>query len=391
MGQYRCAGEVPHKRHTQLRDPNGQLLHEEMITAKGFSDFYSLLYHVSPPTEVRAIEAEAPLNIEEWDCGMHRHHLFDTQTLPSVGSYFDSRRALLFNDELVVSIAAPNQRDKTMYRNALADELVVVAEGAGTLNSQFGRLAYEAGDLVVIPRGTTQDWELAPVAHRLLIIESTTPIVPPPSYQVGRGQFSEHSPYCERDLKAPELVTPRVERGDFAIRVKVGHQINRYHLAWHPYDVAGWDGCFYPYSLNMRDFEPITRRIHTMPDEHTVFLTNSAAICCIVPRILEYHPLAIPAAPHHSSIDIDEVMFYMGHGNKGWTRATAGVTTFHPRGIPHGPKPGLYEGSIGMKEFDGKSIMMDSLKPLRIARAGKDCDDPSYPYIWLGEKPSAER
>jgi homogentisate 1,2-dioxygenase len=182
-----------------------------------------------------------------------------------------------------------------------------------------------------------------------------------------------------------------VERGRFKVRIKSNQGFVNYYYGWHPFDLIGWDGYLYPYAINMRDFEPVTRRIHTMPDEQQIFETQGAAICCLVKRLLDYHPDAIPAPPYHLSIDVDEIVFNMGERFMGWTRPSLGVVTFHPRGIVHGPKPGSYEASIGMKEFDGTAIMVDSVKPLKLTRFAQECDDPTYSTIWreqAGDKSS---
>src|SRR5699024_11551037 len=45
----------------------------------------------------------------------------------------------------------------------------------------------------------------------------------------------------------------------------------RMTYATHPFDVVGWDGCAYPYTFNVADFEPITGRVHQPPPVHQVF------------------------------------------------------------------------------------------------------------------------
>ena len=53
MPQYHTLGQIPHKRHTQFRKPNGELYSEELFSTHGFSNVYSLIYHVYPPTIVK--------------------------------------------------------------------------------------------------------------------------------------------------------------------------------------------------------------------------------------------------------------------------------------------------------------------------------------------------
>ena len=39
--------------------------------------------------------------------------------------------------------------------------------------------------------------------------------------------------------------------------------------------------------------------------------------------------------------------------------------TVHPNGIPHGPHPGTYEGSIGKTRTDELAVMVDTFRPLQ--------------------------
>lgn len=390
MPQYFSAGVIPHKKHTQLRTKSGDLVYEEMHTTYGFTDIYSLMYHLSPPTTVISVEKATPIRFDEWDSGTHRHHLLDSGNVLSGGSLFDSRRPLLYNDDVVLSVASPTKSSDMFFRNAHSDELICVGAGEGTLSTAFGTLKYGPRDLIVIPRGTTQQWDIdEDIPQTLFIVESKTPITPPARYLNRLGQFTMKSPIGERDIRVPEFQEPHAEIGDHTIRIKIDNEFVDYHYAPHPFDLVGWDGYVYPYIINMSDFEPLSRRIHTMPDDQQIFETGGAAICCLVPRPLDWHPDAIPAAPYHASIDVDEVMFNMSNVFMGWSRVGLGVMTLHPRGILHGPKPGGYEKSIGMKEFDGTAIMVDVANPLKLTAFAELCDDESYPSAWLSDEEKA--
>src|SRR6185503_8377808 len=60
MPYYRSTGEVPRKRHTQFRQPDGSLYAEELMGQEGFSSDSSLLYHRHLPTAIVAAEEYAP-------------------------------------------------------------------------------------------------------------------------------------------------------------------------------------------------------------------------------------------------------------------------------------------------------------------------------------------
>jgi len=56
MPHYQIRGEVPEKRHIVFRKPDGDLYAEEVVSAEGFSDVYSIIYHNHPPTKVLKID-----------------------------------------------------------------------------------------------------------------------------------------------------------------------------------------------------------------------------------------------------------------------------------------------------------------------------------------------
>src|SRR3954452_14167601 len=56
MAYYRQVGEVPRKRHTQFRQPDGSLYAEELMGVEGFSSDASLLYHRGIPTAIVSSE-----------------------------------------------------------------------------------------------------------------------------------------------------------------------------------------------------------------------------------------------------------------------------------------------------------------------------------------------
>ncbi len=57
--------------------------------------------------------------------------------------------------------------------------------------------------------------------------------------------------------------------------------------------------------------------------------------------------------------------------------------TIHPNGIPHGPHPGTYEGSIGKERTEELAVMVDTFRPLRVTRAALALEDDNYAYSWL--------
>jgi homogentisate 1,2-dioxygenase len=220
---------------------------------------------------------------------------------------------------------------------------------------------------------------------RTLITEARGHIGPPRRYLSAKGQFLEHSPYCERDLRVP--VGPHVVEGD-EVEVLVRHRTGctLYTYAHHPFDVVGWDGCLYPYAFSIHDFEPITGRLHQPPPVHQTFEGPGFVVCSFVPRLFDYHPQSIPAPYNHANVDSDEVLFYVG--GDFMSRKGAGIElgsiSLHPSGFIHGPQPGSVEASIGTASTDEYAVMIDTFRPLALGDAALACEDTGYAWSWLG-------
>ena len=384
MTYYYKSGEVPHKRHTQFRQPDGSLYHEEVMGIHGFAGIQSILYHLYPPTAVRRIEKETEVQIEYVDDAPLQPRHLRSAPIPAGGDAVYGRIPLMGNSDVVLYVARPTEAMDYWYKFAHGDDILFIHEGTGTLESQFGVLRYRPGDYLVIPTGVI--WRLIPdedVEQRLLVVESYGHVTPPKRYLNNYGQFLEHSPYCERDIRPPDDLVTFDETDEFEVHVKARNVITRFVYDHHPLDVVGWDGHLWPFAFNIEDFEPITGRVHQPPPVHQTFDGPGYVLCSFVPRLFDYHPLAIPAPYNHSNVDSDEVLYYV-EGNfmsrKGIERASL---TIHPNGIPHGPHPGTYEGSIGKKETHELAVMVDTYRPLRMTRQSQEIEDPDYAYSWL--------
>jgi len=384
MTYYHKLGEIPHKRHTQFRKPDGELYHEEVMGIHGFAGIQSLLYHLHPPTRVEEVELVRTVEIAYEDEEPLHHRHFRSAGLDAGGDAVEGRVPLMGNADVVLSVVRPTEPMSYWYRFAHGDEVLFVHDGTGVLESQFGTLRYRPGDYLVIPTGVM--WRLLPddgVEQRLLVIEAFGHVEPPKRYLNRYGQFLEHSPYCERDIRPPEKLESHDEEGDFEVRVKARGRITRFRYGHHPLDVVGWDGHLWPYAFNIEDFEPITGRIHQPPPVHQTFDGPGFVVCSFVPRLFDYHPEAIPAPYNHSNVDSDEVLYYVEGdfmSRKGIERASF---TVHPNGIPHGPHPGTYEGSIGKEKTEELAVMVDTFRPLRLTRQARGIEDRGYPYSWL--------
>jgi len=383
---YHTLGQIPPKRHTQFRKPDGALYHEELFSTEGFSNLHSLLYHANPPTQIVQVGEPysiAPRVVE--DKQLKHRSLKGFQVKPRE-DYLESRTPILVNSDCKLILAAPT-RSMTEYffKNADADEVIFVHEGSGFLQTMYGSLSFGPGDYLVIPRGTVYQLEFDSEANRLLIVESTGPVVTPRRYRNDFGQLGEHAPFCERDIRKPDVLETYDEQGEFLFYIKKQDQIYPYTYLNHPFDLIGWDGYVYPYAFNIKNFEPITGRVHQPPPVHQTFTGRNFVICSFVPRLYDYHPQAIPAPYNHSNIDSDEVLYYVDGDFMSRKHVERGMLTLHPGGIPHGPHPGTVEKSIGARETHELAVMIDTFAPLQLTEAAAAIEDRAYFKSWLPE------
>jgi homogentisate 1,2-dioxygenase len=383
MPYYHKLGQIPHKRHTQFRKPNGKLYSEQLFSTEGFSNDYSLLYHNHPPTQI--IHVDDPLNVapvvaEE---KMLKHRSFEGFSIKPEKDFLQSRKAILVNSDCHVVLAAPQESMSTyFYKNADADEMIFIHEGKGVLRTMYGELPFDYGDYLVIPRGTIYQIQFADANNRLFIVESFSPIRFPKKYLSKYGQLLEHSPYCERDIRAPQNLPTFDEKGDFLIKTKKKGMLYGIHYGHHPFDVVGWDGCCYPFAFSIHDFEPITGRVHQPPPVHQTFEGHNYVVCSFCPRLFDYHPQAIPAPYNHSNIDSDELLYYVDGDFMSRKNVTRGMLTLHPSGIPHGPHPGSVEKSIGAKETKELAVMVDTFHPLQLTVEALSIENQNYTMSW---------
>lgn len=385
MPIYHKLGNYPKKRHVQYRNAEGDLYQEELFGSRGFSGPYSLLYHRYPPTEVRMVEAvekEMHPHFDKSSCKI-RHRHFQLNKTTEDGDPIFGRKYILTNDDITIGFCHPSKPMKDFYSNGYQDEIIFVQSGKGVLQSTFGELKYKSGDYIVIPKGTI--YQIEPdfdYDNWFLQIEASGNIELPSHYMNENGQLLEHSPMYTRDLVLPSNLKPVDERGKFLIYVKSRDGLMAYHREHHPFDVVGWDGYLYPWIFNIADFEPITGRVHMPPPVHQTFKGQNFVICSFVPRMVDYHPEAIPAPYNHSNLESDEVLFYSNGDFLSREGINEKSITFHPAGIPHGPQPGKMESSIGLTHTNETAVMIDTFKPLYVTKYANQYMEKDYALSW---------
>jgi homogentisate 1,2-dioxygenase len=395
MPFYTTLGNIPSKRHIQFRRPDGELYSEEVFGTEGFVGPTSTMYHIHPPTQVSGWKTLYSTKTEYIETDIMRMRHLKSMDMKPQGDPVTGRVVLFGNEDVEMSICVPNEEMTYHYKNGSGDECIFVHWGSGTVFTSMGSLAFHKKDYIIIPKGVTyrmefDDKQEGDPPNRFVCFETmnASHILPPPRYISKKtSQFLEHSPYCERDLRLPTLPLTFDELGEFEVRIKARDRVHSYMYDYHPLDIVGWDGCYYPYCFNIDDFSPIVGKHHMPPPTHQTFEGHNFVICSFCPRVLDFHELAIPVPYHHSNLDSDEVLYYVEGNYKARKGIESGSISLHPQGIPHGPHPGTIEGSLGAKWTDELAVMCDTFRPLHPTKAALGIDDDAYPASWSAWKP----
>jgi homogentisate 1,2-dioxygenase len=373
-------GEVPRKHHIAFRGPDGALRWEECLTARGFDGPYTILYHERRPHDQRGIAPShgwaAPRGAIEQP--LRKRH-YRSQALPPLGgAAVDGRLPLLYNEDVILAVAQPDSADPTYVSNADGDELLYIHAGGGTVRCPLGDLRFDQGDYVFLPRGLL--YRLIPdagVSQSWLSIECAGGVHLLEQWRNEVGQLRMDAPYCHRDFRAPQFVGPQEEEIR-TLHVKRGGLWNAFEYTASPLDVIGWDGSIYPWAFPILAFQARAGLTHLPPTWHGTFGARGALICSFVPRALDFHPEAIPCPYPHSSPDCDEFIFYCAGNFTSRRGVGPGSISHHPAGVAHGPHPGAYESSIGVRWTDELAVMLDTTRPLAVTEAARAVEDPGY-------------
>jgi len=384
MPIYHHLGNIPQKRHTVFKSPEGKFYYEQLFGTEGFNGHSTLSYHIHRPTQVKEILKSYSVQPKIAIDKNIKSLLLKGFDIKPTADFLESRKIVLLNSDCHIGLAAPTESlTNYFYKNADADELIFIHKGKGKLRTFLGNINFEYGDYLIIPRGMIYQIEFETSENRLFYVESFAPFYTPKRYKSSSGQLLEHSPFCERDFKLPIGLETYDEKGDFIIKIKKEGMMYEVVYATHPFDVVGWDGYNFPYGFSIHNFEPITGRVHQPPPVHQTFETSTFVVCSFVPRLYDYHPQSVPAPYNHSNIDSDEVLYYVDGDFMSRNNIEQGHITLHPKGIPHGPAPGAMERSIGQTVTQELAVMVDTFKPLMVTEAAMEIDDGKYYKSWV--------
>lgn len=356
-------GKTSRQAHVAL--PEGTV--EEEHGRLGFFGAASHLYRLNAPTGWTSVEGPAS------------HHAMDCTKLDEPDSLWPV--ALLANPDLHIGYQYYRRGREEFLRIADADELYFVHLGSGLLRTEYGPLDYREGDYLILPRGTTYRFEISEPTS-LLWVQNLTGLLKLPD----RGILGRHALFDPALLEVPEAEAVN-EQGEFTIAIKRMGETTRVTYPFHPCDAVGWKGDVAPMRLNVSDIRPIASpRYHLPPSAHSTWEGEGFVVCTFAPRPGEEDPESIKLPFYHRNIDYDEVIFYHSGNFSSREGIEAGMLTFHPHGLHHGPQPKAVERSeaapAGPRTLDEYAVMIDTRRPLLATEAGLRVDLSGYAMSW---------
>ena len=366
---------VPRREGTASRQAHADLpqgTYEREIGKEGFFGPATQMYHRHPPT-----------GWVEWD-GPLKPRAFDLAKLNAVQSSPWDAIDVLHNAHVRIRHWRPAGAMDHLVRNSDGDELLFIHAGTAELFCDYGHLRIEAGDYVVLPRGTL--WRIectAPVT--LLLVEATGS-----SYQLpDKGLVGEHAIFDPAMLDIPALdeafKAQAAKADEWKVVIKRRNALSTVTYPFNPLDALGWHGNLHPVRINVRDIRPlVSARYHLPPSAHTTFVANRFVVCTFAPRPFETDPGAIKVPFFHNNDDYDEVLFY--HAGDFFSRDNihAGMITLHPCGFTHGPHPkALGKMLVQSKDAtDEYAVMIDTRDALEIGAAATAVENADYHLSW---------
>lgn len=365
----RSEGKYSRQAHCDLPE---EAPYERETSRGGFFGPATQFHHRHPPTAWS--NWQGPLKPRAFDLkGTQRHYLCPWQLHP-----------LLSNHECQLRLWTLSASMPFLVRNSDGDELLFIHEGEGELFCDYGHLALQTGDYLLLPRGT--QWRLevkAPITA--LMIEATND-----QYQLpDKGLVGHHAIFDSAALEHPHINDAFIAQQDdhpWQVKIKRHNLISSLEYPFNPLDALGWHGDVYPVRINWRDIRPLmSHRAHLPPSAHTTFLCKGFVVCTFVPRPIESDPGALKVPFYHSNEEYDEVIFY--HAGDFFSRdhIEPGMITYHPTGFPHGPHPKAYANSQNQpkKATDEVAVMVDTRQGLHVNEAAlQGCEVENYLWSW---------
>jgi len=367
----RVEGTASRQAHCDLP----QATYEREMSKEGFFGPAAFFHHRHPPTGWT--EFSGPL----------QPRAFDLARLPPGDGSPWSAHEVLVNSHCRIRYWRLSRNMPRLARNADGDELLFIHAGTGELYCDFGRLAIEAGDYLVLPRGTM--WRIETDAPLdVLMIEATNS-----SYQLpDKGLLGNHAIFDPAMLDTPKIdaafLAQQADEAQWQVEVKRCNAQSLITYPFNPLDAVGWHGELSVVRLNVRNLRPLmSHRYHLPPSAHTTFLANRFVVCTFAPRPFETDPGALKVPFFHNNDDYDEVIFY--HAGDFFSRDNIhpGMMTFHPGGFTHGPHPKALTRMFQQAKpaTDEYAVMIDTRDALDLGAGAAPVEWTGYVDSWKGK------
>jgi homogentisate 1,2-dioxygenase len=369
IGHPRVEGTASRQAHCDL--PPGT--YEREMSKEGFFGPAAFFHHRHPPTGWSSFE------------GPLRPHAFDLTKLDAIAAHPWAAAEILFNASVRIRFWRTSGRMDGLARNADGDELLFIHQGRGDLFCDFGHLSFEAGDYIVLPRGTMWRLDCAePVAALLIEATNASYLLP------DKGLVGGHAIFDPAMLDVPrvdEAFLAQQDEKSWRVAIKRRNAVSTVTFPYNPLDAIGWHGDLAACRINLRDIRPLmSHRYHLPPSAHTTFLGNRFVVCSFVPRPFETDPGSLKIPFFHNNDDYDEVIFY--HAGDFFSRDNIhpGMITLHPGGFTHGPHPKALSRMLVQPKpaTDEYAVMVDTRDALEIGGAGAAVEWPGYVDSWKG-------
>ncbi len=295
--------------------------------------------------------------------GNLKPRMFDLVKVPQE----EMRQRLLYNNDVTLSLVfmKPTSQPKAL-RNADGDWMYFCHSGQGVVLTEYGLLKFNAGTYICIQKCVTHAFILDEPSQFFLIENRTSHFREP-----DRGILGRHVPWDINALGTPDLEACHQLMKDKKIdireiQIKHTDEITKISYDENIFDVRGWKGDLFPFTLHISHLMPImSHRAHIPPSVHSTFVASNFVICTFCPRPLEEDEDALKVPFYHQNMDYDEVIFY--HAGDFFSRDNmhAGMMSFHPAGFPHGPHPKAIGKAAKRTHTDEYAVMIDSRWPLK--------------------------
>ncbi|MCC5870663.1 MAG: homogentisate 1,2-dioxygenase [Gammaproteobacteria bacterium] len=364
----RIEGETSRQAHADL--PAGTF--ERELGQEGFFGPATHMYHRRPPTGWQSIE------------GPLRPRAFDLRRLAASTDSPWQAAEVLHNAHCRLRWWRLASSMKHLVRNADGDELLFVHAGSGEMFCDYGHLSIEAGDYIVLPRGTM--WRIETSTELVaLLIEATGDHYLLPE----KGLVGPHAIFDPAMLDVPaidEAFDAQAEApGEWSVEVKRHNAVSIVSYPYNPLDAVGWKGDLAAVRINVRDLRALmSHRYHLPPSAHTTFVARRFVVCTFTPRPFETADDALKVPFFHNNDDYDEVLFY--HAGDFFSRdhIDPGMLTFHPAGITHGPHPKALANMLKQSKpaTDEYAVMIDTRDGLEVAESTGAAEVTEYAESW---------